>query len=89
MKIQFEEKKNILSEIDPEILLADGFEEALIGYVEIFNKVIALYDREKCLSILEEKGCSPEEAEEYFQFNVIGAWMGEKTPGFATFFKKS
>lgn len=28
---------------------------------------------------------SKEEAEEYFEYNTLGAWFGEGTPMFATF----
>ena len=83
--MKFEEIKKVLESIDEEILLADGFEAALIGHVQIFSKVIALYDREKCIKILMDRdGMDREGAEEFFEFNVTGAWMGEKTPAFAT-----
>lgn len=66
-------------------LMADGFEGALIGWAERFNTgPVALYDRDKCLQILMERdGMSYDEAEEFFQFNVTGAWVGDGTPIFA------
>ena len=70
---------------DESVLLADGFEDALIGYVERFGSdPVALYDKKLCLRIMMEGGLTPEEAEEYFYFNVIGAWAGAGTPAFAT-----
>ncbi len=45
---------------------------------------VALYDRKKCIEILEKQGMTKEEAYEYFDYNVIGAWMGKSTPAFAT-----
>lgn len=90
MNPQFEEKREFLAEINPEILLADGFEDALIGYVEIFNKIVATYDREKCIRILMERdGMELDEAEEYFGFNVTGAYVGECTPAFLTKFDEA
>lgn len=82
----FKEIKNQLEEANPEALLADGFEDALIGYVERFGmEPVALYDRSKCIAILMKRDKMTEEsAEEFFQFNVIGAGMGEGTPAFAT-----
>ena len=78
--MHFEEKRDLLSEIDERILLADGFEDALIGFVEIFNRTVALYDRRKCLEILINRdGMSEDEAEEYFTYNVTGAYAGELT----------
>jgi len=63
-------------------LLADGFEEALIGLGTQFNKEVAVYDYEKCIAILMRSGMDHEEASEYMDFNVTGAYVGEHTPVF-------
>lgn len=77
-----------LANANPEALLADGFEDALIGHVQQFNKgPLALYDREKCIGILMERdGMDRDSAEEFFDFNVQGAWVGEGTPAFAVLY---
>lgn len=80
----FGEKREKLEEIDPEILLADGFEEALLGYVQVFTHTVALYDRTRCIEILIDQGMTESEAEEYFDYNVVGTYAGERTPAFAT-----
>jgi len=80
--------QNILGEMNPEALLADGFEDALIGYAEVFNKIIALYDRQACIEILMKDGMSEIDAIEFFEFNVVGAYMGADTPAFATILKE-
>lgn len=67
---------------DETILLADGFEDAFIGIGRQFGNGLAVYDRFKCIQILIEEGMTEEEAEEYFQFNVEGAYVGENTPIF-------
>ena len=64
-------------------LLADGFSEALIGMGTRFTYDVAVYDYAKCIEILE-RDMSRENAEEYFEFNVIGAYVGEHTPVFVT-----
>ena len=66
------------------VLLADGFEDALIGVSEQFNgPPIAVYDRGKCIEILISRdGMSRESAEEFFSYNVQGAWVGDQTPAF-------
>ena len=39
-----------------ELVLADGYEEALLGYVERFGQApVALYDREHCIRILMQR----------------------------------
>ena len=70
-------------------LFADGFDEAVIGVVERigFNETIILYDTNKIIKLLEAEGMSNEEATEYFQYNILGAYMGEGTPAFATLLK--
>jgi hypothetical protein len=84
--MNFEEKREILAEIDEGILLADGFEEALVGYTErAGTPICAAYDRYECLRILVERdGLSLEEAEEHFEFNVVSAYVGGQTPVFIT-----
>ena len=86
-KVDFKDKAALLSEIDPQILTADGFEEALIGYATQFNKTVAVYDRKKCIAILMARDeMSEEEAEEFFSVNVEGSFMGDRTPAFLTLF---
>lgn len=67
---------------DESVLLADGFENAFLGIGRQFGRPISVYDRGKCIQILEDQGMTSEEAEEYFCFNTEGAWVGEQTPIF-------
>jgi hypothetical protein len=67
---------------DYSILLADGLDEAFIGIGWQFNTPLAVYDRDKCIEILESQGMTPEEAQEYFYYNTQGAYVGEQTPIF-------
>jgi hypothetical protein len=61
----------------------DGFDDALIGYGTQFNSDVAIYDYEKCVMILVKRdGMTYEEAKEYMEYNVCGAWMGKNTPVF-------
>ena len=74
-----------VSEFNEEAVLADGFDEAFLGMVERYgiSAPVALYDKDKCFQILVDRdGMTYEEAVEYFDFNVIGAWVGEYTPMF-------
>lgn len=74
--------KEQLQEENPDALLADGFDAALIGIGRrISQPSLAIYSRKKCIEILS-KEMSYEDAEEYFEFNVSGAWMGPNTPIF-------
>jgi hypothetical protein len=62
---------------EDEILKADGFDDAIIGIEETSMRLI--YSISKCIEILS-KDMTEEEAIEYFEFNVNGAYVGEKTP---------
>ena len=62
---------------------ADGFEKALLGFGYQFNTPVAVYSRDRCLHVLMERdGMNREDAIEYFDFNVAGAWVGASTPVF-------
>ena len=65
-------------------LLADGFEDAVLGVVHRCGQVpVVVYDRAECLLILQRRdGMSYADAEEHFSFNVEGAWVGQGTPAF-------
>ena len=68
---------------DEEILLADGFDRAFLGIGSVFNgQSIAVYDKSMVITALRESGMKQDEAYEYFDFNVAGAYVGEKTPMF-------
>ncbi|MEY5134625.1 MAG: hypothetical protein RL709_320 [Pseudomonadota bacterium] len=64
-----------------DILYCDGLEEALVGTGTRFTHSVAVYDKQKVLEILQ-KDMTREEAEEYFDFNIAGAYVGESTPIF-------
>ena len=63
-----------------ECLLADGFDSALIGITSGINPV-AVYDINQMLTILvKREKMNVVDALEHLDFNVIGAYVGEKTP---------
>ena len=64
-------------------LLADGFDEALLGFGKQFTYDVAVYDYDRCIEILKSRdGMSGEEAIDHFEFNVTGSWVGPNTPIF-------
>jgi hypothetical protein len=77
-----DETRERLAEEAPEALLADGFDTALIGVARRCGQpTLAVYDYELGLQVLMERdGMTREEAIEYMEFNVVGAWVGEHTP---------
>ena len=63
---------------DEEILKADGFDNAVIGIDTDSMRLI--YSVHKCIEVLKEEGMDEIDAVEYFEYNVLGAYVGEKTP---------
>tara|TARA_B100001250_G_scaffold378958_1_gene369194 strand:- start:1071 stop:1352 length:282 start_codon:yes stop_codon:yes gene_type:complete len=84
------EKLAKIKEVNPDAILADGFNDAIIGVCGRAGGMgpVVLYDVNKCLEILMERdGMSAEGAVEFFEFNVCGAWVGDETPVFADMFE--
>ena len=63
---------------EEEFLIADGFDDAIIGVDESSMRLI--YSVFKCLEILQGDDMTFDEALEFFNYNVSGTYMGEKTP---------
>lgn len=70
-----------IAEINEEALLADGFDDAVIG-MDTHGRVV--YDYDKCVDILIGEGEDMEyiDAIEHMDYNVTGAYVGEYTPIF-------
>ncbi len=75
--------KQVLNKIidtypDEQFLKADGLDEAVIGVEE--DEMRLVYSVDKCIEIFMSQGMEYDEALEFFDYNVRGAWMGDKTP---------
>ena len=76
--------KEALAAANPDALLADGLEDALIGYtINTHMPHVAVYDAGKCVNILVARdGMTPEEADEFLEFNTYCAYFGHNGPIF-------
>jgi hypothetical protein len=63
-----------------DVLIADGFDDAVIGIEPLTMRVV--YDIDKVIEILMGQGMDHDEAIEYYEFNIVGAYVGEQTPLF-------
>lgn len=66
-------------------LVMDGYDDCVLGVLERFGmEPIVLYDKAKVIDkiVSLSPGGSREEAVEYYEFNQLGGWHGDKTPGF-------
>jgi hypothetical protein len=64
------------------MIRAVGLDDAIIGVGQRCGDVnVIVYDSQKIVDILVERdGMDREEAWEYFEFNILGAYVGESTP---------
>ena len=65
-------------------LTMDGYDDCVIGILERFGmESIVIYDKEKVINQLMDEGIPTyEEALEFYEYNQLGAWLGDTTPGF-------
>lgn len=80
--MEFQEFAELMAEVNPEALLADGLEDAAIGYtVGHHSEHLVVYDYDKCVEALVTRdGMTHEEADEFLQFNTLGAYVGPQGP---------
>ena len=82
-------REALAEEWDTELLFLseEEFDEAIIGVAErIGQSAVVAYDTTKIVEILVlNHSMSVDEAYEYFDFNILGAYVGERTPTFITF----
>jgi hypothetical protein len=69
-------------EVPTGILIADGLDEGAIGYTTTSDGCEhVIYDYNKCVGIfMAQNNWEYEEAMEWVDFNVVGAYVGENTP---------
>ena len=70
---------------DETMLKMDGYDDCIVGIVERFGQEpILCYSIDKVLKKLMKDGMSEDEALDFFEYNQIGAWMGDTTSCFLT-----
>ena len=73
-----EELKSSIAEANELAMLVDGHDNALIGWSTDGKAIYRVSDIVETL--MERDEMSHEEAMEYFDFNILGAYVGEYTP---------
>ena len=67
------------------VLTMDGYDDCILGVLQRYgiDEPVLVYDKEKVLEkIMLLSDSTYDEAEEYYEFNQLGAWVGEGTPAF-------
>ena len=66
-----------------ELMTMDGYDDCILGVGRVFQDYKIIYDTNKILhKMVEEQGMTTEEAIEFYEYNIVGAYMGEATPIF-------
>ena len=73
-----------IQEQNPEALTADGFDDAIMGIAyRAGSEPLVAYSISLCIQVLMDRdGMDYDGAVEYFNFNVVDAYVGEGTPIF-------
>ncbi len=89
---EFKTSKEIverLSENEPEALTPDGFEDCVVGIVETFHGDVALLSKDMVIAkMIKRDRMSYEDALEFFDFNIKGAYMGDHQPVYLSGIKR-
>lgn len=68
----------IIENADPQAIVWDGFNDAIVG-TDTNGRIV--YNIQKMIEVLMERdGMEHEEAVEYLDFNVLCAFVGDLTP---------
>jgi hypothetical protein len=63
------------------IVYPTGFEDCIVGVGERYGgPPVAVLDVAKMLAKMEKEGMTHDEALEYFEYNILGAYVGEESP---------
>jgi len=74
-----------IAEINPEALSINGYDHCIIGICYFHSGNVIAYDRTKIIDTLRTiDGMTIEEAEEFFEHNIRGSYVGDNTPVFVT-----
>jgi hypothetical protein len=80
--------EDLLAENDAYLLEPrDEYDSCIVGIGYRFSTgPLAVYSIPRTLKVMEGWGMDEEEAPEFFDFNTLGAWIGEGTPFFIHLF---
>ncbi len=78
-----EKRKNLfviaIKEINPDAIIVEGFDDCIIGLCNTFAGTMLLYSENKIITKLS-KGMTRNDAIEYYEYSILGKWMGQFAP---------
>lgn len=80
-KMTREKVEELAESLGVEFVNLDGLESAIVGYCHHENAYRLVYSRERIIrKLMRQDGMSEDDATEYAEFNILGAYFGETTP---------
>ena len=77
------EMEEELKKEETTLMKAEGFDHCIMGLSRVANSYSIAYDEDKVISTLcDRDGMSLDDAREYYEFNIAGAFVGGGTPTF-------
>lgn len=77
-----------LAATNPDAVVHDWLDEALIGYVHRLGAPpLALYDLDRCIEITRRNGWDWPGADKFMRDLLVRMWWGDGTPAFAALIK--
>lgn len=79
-------REQLSEEHDDELLFiepAEDFDSCIIGVASRCGMgPVVVYNSDKVIDAIKAQGLEEDEAIEFFEFNIVGAYVGERTPLF-------
>jgi hypothetical protein len=77
-------REDLAERYDDDLLFLDeDYDKCILGVADrIGMEPCVVYDRAKVIQVLMDGGMDAESAEEFFEFNMAGSYMGKHTPMF-------
>ncbi len=80
-----ERLREMIAEYNEDAMIANGLDDAIIGMAcRCGSEPVVAYDTNKVIASFVKEGMTEEEALEFFEFNVLGAYVGPSTPVYVT-----
>ena len=73
--------RDFVNEFADGAIVFDGCDEAIVGYAtRIKLDPVVVYSYNLLVAVFVKQGMTEDEAIEWIDYNVAGAWVGERTP---------
>lgn len=70
-----------INALDPATVVWTGCDHAIVGHGSRCGQPdLLVYDYTRLLTVFTRQGMSREDAREWVDVNIVGAWVGEHTP---------